>query len=290
IGLVNSIEEVFRETSGIVRATEKGGVVLNLDDENVLKMGDMVNQGVDTYYTSMDKDSIKSYDADEKSKVYFDDDRKAIIYDGEAILGYEELPFTSTHFIRNILSAISACISLAVPIEDIASGVKTYKPLSRRFTRLQDDPIIIDDFAHNPDGIKNTVRAASALVDELGKDNLHVVCAIRGSRGKTLNGLNAQALVEVIHDLRHETGRKLDLILSSSADVVDHLNFVNECERKVFMHHLDEGRIKYTHYEYLFDALSAVLESACENDVILLIGAQGMDPAEEVLNDIRGSN
>ena len=157
-----------------------------------------------------------------------------------------------------------------MPIEDIASGVKTYKPLSRRFTRLQDDPIIIDDFAHNPDGIKNTVRA--------------------GSRGKTLNGLNAQALVEVIHDLRHETGRKLDLILSSSADVVDHLNFVNECERKVFMHHLDEGRIKYTHYEYLFDALSAVLESACENDVILLIGAQGMDPAEEVLNDIRGSN
>ncbi len=290
IGLVNSIEEVFRETSGIVRATEKGGVVLNLDDENVLKMGDMVNQGVDTYYTSMDKDSIKSYDADEKSKVYFDDDRKAIIYDGEAILKYEELPFTSTHFIRNILSAISACISLAVPIEDIARGVKTYKPLSRRFTRLQDDPIIIDDFAHNPDGIKNTVRAASALVDELGKDNLHVVCAIRGSRGKTLNGLNAKALTEVIHDLKHETGRKLNLILSSSADVVDHLNFVNECERKVFMHHLDEGRIKYTHYEYLFDALSAVLESACENDVILLIGAQGMDPAEEVLNDIRGSN
>ena len=127
-------------------------------------------------------------------------------------------------------------------------------------------------------------------VDELGKDNLHVVCAIRGSRGKTLNGLNAKALTEVIHDLKHETGRKLNLILSSSADVVDHLNFVNECERKVFMHHLDEGRIKYTHYEYLFDALSAVLESACENDVILLIGAQGMDPAEEVLNDIRGSN
>ena len=239
IGLVNSIEEVFRETSGIVRATEKGGVVLNLDDENVLKMGDMVNPGVQT---------------------------------------------------RNILSAISACISLAVPIEDIASGVKTYKPLSRRFTRLQDGPIIIDDFAHNPDGIKNTVRAASALVDEQDKDNLHVVCAIRGSRGKTLNGLNAKALTEVIHDLKHETGRKLNLILSSSADVVDHLNFVNECERKVFMHHLDEGRIKYTHYEYLFDALSAVLESACENDVILLIGAQGMDPAEEVLNDIRGSN
>lgn len=290
IGLVNSIEEVFRETSGIVRATEKGGVVLNLDDENVLKMGDMVNPGVETYYTSMDKDSIESYDADEKSKVYFDDDKKAIIYDGEAILGYEELPFTSTHFIRNILSAISACISLGVPIEDIARGVKTYKPLSRRFTRLQDDPIIIDDFAHNPDGIKNTVRAASALVDERDKDNLHVVCAIRGSRGKTLNGLNAQALVEVIHDLRHETGRKLDLILSSSADVVDHLNFVNECERKVFMHHLDDGKIKYTHYEYLYDALSAVLESASENDVILLIGAQGMDPAEEVLIDIRGSN
>ena len=286
IGLVNSIEEVFRETSGIVRATDKGGIVLNLDDENVLAMGDMVNPGVDTYYTSMDKESIESYDADERAKIYFDDDKKAVIYDGEAILEYGELPFTSTHFIRNILSAISACISLGLPIEDIARGVKTYKPLSRRFTRLQDDPIIIDDFAHNPDGIKNTVRAASALVDELGKEDLYVVCAIRGSRGKTLNGLNSKALVEVIHDLKHETGRNLNLVLSSSADVVDHLNFVNECERKIFLHYLDEGRIKYTHYEYLFDALSAVLDSASENDVILLIGAQGMDPAEEVLKDI----
>lgn len=290
IGLVNSIEDVFKETSGIVRATEKGGIVLNLDDENVLAMGDMANPGVDTYYTSMDKESIESYDSDEKSKIYFDDGKKAVIYDGEAILGYDELPFTSTHFIRNILSAISACISLDVPIEDIASGVKTYRPLSRRFTRLQDDPIIIDDFAHNPDGIKNTVRAASALVDELSKENLYVVCAIRGSRGKTLNGLNAQALAEVIHDLKHETGRRLNLILSSSADVVDHLNYVNECERNVFLHHLDEGRIKYTHYEYLFDALSAVLKAASKDDVILLIGAQGMDPAEEVLKDIPDSS
>jgi len=40
IGLVNSIDEVFDETSGIVRATTKDGVVLNFDDERVLKMSE----------------------------------------------------------------------------------------------------------------------------------------------------------------------------------------------------------------------------------------------------------
>ena len=299
IGLVNSIEDVFKETSGVVKATDKGGIVLNFDDENVLAMKEFANDGVDTYFTSMDKAAIEAYEAEIDKKVYFDSEEKAIIVDGNAILKFEELPFTGTHFIRNILSSISACLSLDIPIEDIKEGVKTYRPLSRRFTRLYDEPIVIDDFAHNPDGIKNTVGATYDLAEQLDKNDLYIACAIRGSRGETLNGLNSEALAEVIKELRHRNDdsiendsnakkRKIYLSLSSSVDLVDHLNHVEDFEKNIFFANLDKEHIKYNHFEKLYDTLGYIMETADNDDVVLLIGAQGMDPASDVLKDILG--
>ena len=299
IGLVNSIEEVFEETSGVVKATNKGGIVLNFDDENVLNMKQFVNDGVCTYFTSMDKENILNYEAENDKKVFFDSEESAIIYDGKAILSFEELPFTGEHFIRNILSAISACISLEIPMEDIVDGVKTYMPLKRRFTRLYDEPIVIDDFAHNPDGIKNTVRATYDLAEQLDKDDIYIACAIRGSRGETLNGLNSEALAEVIKELRHRNDdliekdsnvkkREIHLTLSSSADLVDHLNYVEDFEKDIFFANLDKERIKYNHFEKLYDALGYIMETATKDDLVLLIGAQGMDSASDVLKDILG--
>ena len=128
---------------------------------------------------------------------------------------------------------------------------------------------------------------------------LYVACAIRGSRGETLNGLNSEALAEVIKELRHRNDdlmekdssvekREIYLSLSSSADLVDHLNFVEEGEKEIFLANLDKERIKYNHFEKLYDTLGYIMETASKDDVVLLIGAQGMDPAEGVLKDILG--
>jgi len=46
IGLVNSIEEVYDEISGAVKAIKTGFVVLNSDDDMVKKMADSLNKGV----------------------------------------------------------------------------------------------------------------------------------------------------------------------------------------------------------------------------------------------------
>ena len=44
--------------------------------------------------------------------------------------------------------------------------------------------------------------------------------------------------------------------------------------------------MSYTHFDKLYDCLSEVYKLANKEDVILLIGAQGMDPAESLLNQI----
>ena len=78
----------------------------------------------------------------------------------------------------------------------------------------------------------------------------------------------------------------IELYLSSSNDVVNELNFVEDDERNVFFNTLDENGIEYTHFDNLKDCLTEVYKKADKNDIILLIGAQGMDPAESLLKDI----
>lgn len=260
IGLVNSIEEVFDEISQVPKSIGNGTTVLNYDDELVRKL-----ESQNPFYWSM---------YDKTVDLYFDD---GIYYKNELIIKKEDLPFTSGHFIQNILSAVGACISLGLDLDIIKRGVVSYKALNRRFAKLHDNPLIIDDFAHNPDGIKNTIRETLKLL----KDNqkLYVVCSIRGSRGVEINKLNVEALVEVLTD-------DTKLILSSSNDVVNNLNYVIPEEKDIFFNVLNENNIEFTHFDDLKDCLSKTYELADKNDIILLIGAQGMDPAESLLNKI----
>ena len=263
IGLVNSIEDVYDEIKAVPDAIGKGITVLNYDDELVRSL-----DAQNPFYTSMSE-------IDMDNSVYFDG--KSIVYNNEEILSIDELPFKGSHFIQNILSAIGACISLGIKIEDIADGVKTYKALNRRFAKLNDEPQIYDDFAHNPDGIRATISETLKLLDENHK--LHVACAIRGSRGVEINQLNVDALVESMDD-------RIELYLSSSNDVVNELNYVEDDEREVFFSTLNKNNIDYAHFDNLTDCLSEVIKNADKKDIILLIGAQGMDPAESLLSDI----
>lgn len=263
IGLVNSIDEVFDEISAVPKAIGDGVCVLNCDDERVMKL-----DAENPFYTSMSEIS-------EQNAVYYNGSE--IVYQDEILLKEDELPFNTYHFIQNILSAIGVCISLGLDKNDMINGVKSYKALNRRFAKINDEPLIYDDFAHNPDGIKATISETKKLLGE--NQTLYVVCAIRGSRGVEINQLNVDALVESMDD-------NIELILSSSNDVVNDLNFVEEDEREVFFNTLNKNNIEFIHYDDLKECLSETYNKADKNDIILLLGAQGMDPAESLLNEI----
>ena len=51
---------------------------------------------------------------------------------------------------------------------------------------------------------------------------------------------------------------------------------------------MDEHTLEHTFKEELEDALNYTLNTAKKEDTILLIGAQGMDPAKDILNRIKG--
>ncbi|MDI6842179.1 MAG: Mur ligase family protein [Methanothermobacter wolfeii] len=264
IGLVDSLDDVFREVSGAVRALKEGVAVLNADDPRVREMADINPHARAVFYGS-------------GTEVRYDEG----IYCGDELLvSPHELPLRGEHFIQNTLAAVAACRGLRLSLDDIRDGVRTYRPLKRRFSVLMEKPLVIDDFAHNPDGIRSTVRSALKTL----KGRLWVVNAIRGSRGEEINLLNAGALAESLK------GAGAELIVTASSDLVDKQNTVLENERRAFLGVLEDNGIEYRYIETLRESLKTVLDAASPSDTVLLLGAQGMDPASKVLKEIMGNS
>ena len=280
IGLVNSIEETFNEIYGSLEAIssksnengklKKSYAVLNSDDPLLMEMGKLVEKEESvqlSFYGSIPNRSLSQ-------NVTLKSDG---IYIGENLfLKTEELPFKSKHFIQNTMAAIGACLALNIDFNIIKTAISSYKPLERRFTVLYSDPLIIDDFAHNPDGIIATIKSASKMC----KGILYLVFAIRGSRGELINYLNAEAVVKGLEGVDHT------IVVTSSIEAVDSSNTVKSIEKDVVIKKMQENGLNYVFHQKLCSALDYTLRSAGKNDTILLIGAQGMDPAGEILRMI----
>jgi UDP-N-acetylmuramoyl-L-alanyl-D-glutamate--2,6-diaminopimelate ligase len=272
IGLVNSIEETSNEIFETLKAFSKSNIggyaIINSDDPLLLKMGETLSNGPNIIY----------YGSDVQNKIVPELNLRSegIYLNNKLFLKTEQLPFKSKHFIQNTMAAIGACLALKIDSDTIKNGISSYKPLERRFSVLGTQPLIIDDFAHNPDGITATIKSAL----KMSESTLYIVFAIRGSRGDTINLMNSEAVVEGIADKNHV------LVVTSSTEVVDNLNKVEASEKDAVLNVFRDNSMEYVFKEKLHDALEYTIQSASENDTILLIGAQGMDPASEILKSI----
>ncbi|MGL6298098.1 MAG: hypothetical protein ACRC1M_02915, partial [Methanobacteriaceae archaeon] len=278
-------------------------LVLNYDDKLVRKIANSINNA-NVFFFTMDN----SFNNNSFNVISYNNGN--IVYNNNVLISLDDLPFKSNHFIQNTLAAIAGAISLDIPIENIVSSLKTYNSLNRRFKIINKNPLIIDDFAHNPEGIKATINAAFEYLNNNINNNPYingsffVVCSIRGSRGLEINQMNVEAIKDAfisLNNLDNENNNGFNddnsssntdinsnnisptsyLIITNSSDFVDNLNVVTKEEEDIFLSTLNDT--KYLFYDKLDDAISNVLRLANDNDVILLIGAQGMDPAEELL-------
>jgi len=286
IGLVNSIEEAAHEISGALRAFNGDFAVLNADDPCICRMKNLVPPDAKVIFYSVK--SMRNLKKEEKEDKKFHLSKnincefqvhlkeEGIFHEKNLLIRRVDLPFQGQHFIQNIMAAVGASLALKIDPKIIKRALISYQPLKRRFTKIWQAPLIIDDFAHNPDGIIATIKSAV----ELSSGKLYIVCAIRGSRGKSINMANARAVAYALRNINYE------LILTSSQEVVDKANFVKMEEKNVFIEVLKNEGIDYIHYERLDDALKKALNSSNAADTILLIGAQGMDPASSILDKI----
>ncbi|MBN2796871.1 MAG: UDP-N-acetylmuramyl-tripeptide synthetase [Clostridia bacterium] len=190
-------------------------------------------------------------------------------------LPYEEKSFEVVlsipgyHCVYNSLAAITIALSMNIPIEAIQRGLTGFTGIERRFECIfEEDYKIYDDHFANAGNIQVTLETLNFM----HYNQLHLVYAIRGSRGVTVNKENAETIVKWAEKLN-----LTEIIATKSKSHVIWKDEVTDDEEAIFLKIMAEAKIKVHLYDELPDAIHHALDKVQPKDVILLAGCQGMD-------------
>lgn len=176
---------------------------------------------------------------------------------------------------QNAALAAAAALCLGAPIEAVQDALGTLKPPRRRLQVIHRERFtVLDDTVGHPDSI----TAVFEVAERLPHRKLHVVFAIRGQRGVEVNRGDAEALAIWAARVPIAT-----LVVTRSVEAADERNRVTSEERAAFVERLHEQGLEFQEHDRLEDAVVHALEATGEGDLLLLLGAQGMDAGAAVL-------
>ena len=194
-------------------------------------------------------------------------------------------PLLGSGHLKNVALALSYAIPAGISIATARVVLRQLQPLRRRMERYEAaGRMVLDDTAGHPDSLRATFDVAAMLRrgPEMHVSRLVVVYALRGNRGVDINRRNALVLA----DLAAEHG-VTSLVVTASADVVGPVDTASseeiDASREAFA---SRGRQIEWHDE-LQAAIRAAMDLTTEGDVIVLVGAQGMNEGKALLQAAR---
>jgi UDP-N-acetylmuramoyl-L-alanyl-D-glutamate--2,6-diaminopimelate ligase len=183
------------------------------------------------------------------------------------------LPLIGVTQVANAAMAATAALLLGASPEAVRRGLANAHPIRRRMEVVRPSrPLVIDDTVGNPRSLEAVFETVRQL-PHTGR--LRVLFGIRGMRGPQINARLAAALADGI------APHRADLVVTSSDDVADGRNKVRPAEREAFIDSFadrSDGRA-FEFQPSLSGAVSALLDGVGDDDLVLLLGAQGLDTA-----------
>jgi len=189
------------------------------------------------------------------------------------------LPLLGRQQVGNAALAAVAAMLAGVPPADVATGMARMPSIRRRMEIVHAaDPLVIDDTAGNARSL-DLVRETVATIRHRA---LRIAYVVRGRRGPTVNEHNAAALAELA------TLPGATLVVSASEDAADDRNRVSDAERDAVLATLRQRGVSFAYEPRLADAVRRTLHGAGPGDVVLLLGAQGMDAGAAMARELLG--
>lgn len=169
----------------------------------------------------------------------------------------------------NATLAAAAGLCLGAEPEHVRDALEAMEPPRRRMELIHRGRFaILDDTVGHPD----SVSALFDTVRGLAVHRLHAVFAIRGRRGVRVNEALGEALAIWARQVPLAT-----LVVTGAEDTADERNRVSPDEREAFLRPLRRAAVPFDERATLGESVPAVLEAARDGDLVLLLGAQGMD-------------
>lgn len=180
----------------------------------------------------------------------------------------------------NATLAAAAGLIVGASPEAVREALSRIEAPKRRLEVVHERaPTIIDDTVGHPDSISGVFEVAERVAHR----QLRVVFCIRGKRGEEINARDAEALAIWSRRVRID---RLDV--TSAVDTADDRNAVSPAEERAFIDVLDGRSVRHTHHARLEDAVTAALDAAADDDLVLLLGAQGMDAGADIALRVLG--
>ncbi len=135
-------------------------------------------------------------------------------------LGVFRLWLTGDHNMRNALSGIAVARALEVPVESIASGLEAFVGVRRRqeIRGVVDDIVVVDDFAHHPTAVRETIAAIRARFRDRRvwaifepRTNTSRRDVFQEEYARAFDGADRIVIAPVDHPERAPEGRRFDV-------------------------------------------------------------------------------
>ncbi len=199
---------------------------------------------------------------------------------GHGDISVRRFPIPGRQQITNAALALVTAVVAGASTSAATKALENVKPLRRRMEILENmSTTILDDTVGNPASVAaifETLRAFTARP-------VRIVYAIRGSRGIAINASNAKALALGVAECA------ATLMVTTSEDAANERNRVTDAERDAVLEVLRSEGAPFQFEPTLKQAIKRTLQAAGRDDIVLLLGAQGMDRgaaiAREVLRD-----
>lgn len=279
-----SFEKYWEAKSSLItQAKANTTTIINLDNDFIVKTKGQGDGPQITYSFLGQQADISLTDLDlsqdyPKFKIHVN---RTLDLNGQVILPTQfeiSLKVLGVHMVKNALSAISMALALGITPTDIANGIQHFKGIERRFECIFDhEYCIFDDHFANADNIEVTLDSLANLKYQ----NLHMVYAIRGNRGITVNTENLQTLKNWLPKLNLKT-----LIGTETKGLVTAKDLVSEAEKEVYFNQtqaFNDPNLTQYYYPTMEKALEKALEVVQPQDVLILCGCQGMDMGARIL-------
>ncbi|HEX6106054.1 MAG TPA: Mur ligase family protein, partial [Gemmatimonadales bacterium] len=181
------------------------------------------------------------------------------------------------------LAAAAALVAGALPLH-VTEAVAELPPIRRRMEVVRHAaPAVLDDTAGNP----RTLRAVFESIRAIPHRGLRIAFGIRGSRGRLINTQLARTLAALV--TANADGRAVRVVVTASEDTAGPRDRVSDEERASVEQALCEAGVAYRFEPTLAAAVRAALDGWAPDDLVLLLGAQGMDQAARLVREDLGA-
>lgn len=278
-----SFENYYKFKSKLIReAKDKTACVLNMDFDEIAKLKEKTKGQVVSYsLKNSDYDcTIKDLDLSTGFGNFTFEVLRDIEFNGVKIKPekfYIELSASGYSSVMNSVVAIIVALLEGIDKKIIIKALKLFSGVERRCEMIYDGSFkVIDDHFANARNIDVTLDT----LKQMQYKNLHVLYAIRGSRGVELNRETSERMARWFKDLG------LDKVIATlSEDVVGKKDIVLDKELEVFKNTMSKNNMNFEIIDTLSDAIRIIVDDVNDGDVLLLAGCQGMDKGAGFLFD-----